>query len=132
MSRFLSSPAFLAAGRVLNALFFIATSVYSILTFSPFAYEQFIVPHLVSWVANFVVLHADFYWLALCVTTLTLAPYLKASRALWLAWAYLIAGAAFGLWLLSHQILPGGTSPSHSLAIALAALVPPICLAVFD
>ena len=66
--RLLAAPVVTAVGRALNAAFFVATSLYAVLTYSPFAYEQFIQPHMVAWVSNFVILHADFYWLALCVT----------------------------------------------------------------
>src|SRR5581483_2369729 len=111
----LAAPAFVMAGRAVNTVFFLATSVYCILTFSPFAYEQFIQPHVVAWVSNFVVLHADFYWLALFVTLLTLAPHLQTSRVRWLGWAYLAVGAAFGVWLVGHPMLPGGNTPIRSL-----------------
>src|SRR4029079_17973106 len=74
-------------GRALNTVFFAFTAVYCILTFSPFAYEQFIQPHVIAWLANFVFLYAYFYWLALCVTVLTLVPLMKL-RVAPLAWAY--------------------------------------------
>lgn len=128
----LSSPGIVAAGRIVNAAFFAATSVYCILTFSPFAYEQFIQPHVVSWVANFVVLHADFYWLALFVSALTLAPELQSSRVRWMAWVYLSVGAVLGVWLLSHSVLPSGNDAGRSLVVASLAVVPPLWLALFD
>src|SRR3954471_13418761 len=96
-----------AGGRIVNAVFFLATTIFAILTYSPFAYEQFIQPNMIAWLSNFVFLHTDFYWLALCITLLTLAPTLKsgAGRALaWAAWAYLAVGVAGGIGLATTGI----------------------------
>src|SRR5262249_36014190 len=114
----------IAIGRALNALLFLFTSIYCLLTFSPFAYEQFIQPHVVAWLSNFVLLFAAFYWLGLCVTFLTLVPHLKTSSHRAVAWSYLIVAGAAGLAITWMPILPGGNQPSRSLTIALLALVP--------
>jgi arylsulfatase A-like enzyme len=122
----------IAAGRALNALFFLATAVYCLLTFSPFAYEQFIQPHVVAWLSNFVLLYAYFYWLAFFITLLTLVPWLESSRYRGLAWAYLVAAAVIGVVLMVTPLLPGGNDPRRSLTVALAALAPVFYLAAFD
>ena len=121
-----------AGARVLNAAFFLATTIYAILTYSPFAYEQFIQPNMIAWLSNFVFLHTDFYWLALCVTMLTLAPHLRSGRGRILAWAYLGAGVAVGILLTVTRVLPAGDTPARSLAVAFAALVPIVWLGVID
>src|SRR4051794_6578705 len=92
------------AGRLVNAVFFLATTIYAILTYSPFAYEQFIQPNMIAWLSNFVFLHTDFYWLALCVTLLTLAPHLRAGRGRVMAWSYLAAGVAGGIVLATMRV----------------------------
>src|SRR4051794_39955656 len=96
--------ALIAAGRALNALFCLATTIYAILTYSPFAYEQFIQPNMIAWLSNFVFLHTDFYWLTLCVTLLTLTPQLKGGRGRLLAWAYLAAAAVVGVVLSATRV----------------------------
>src|SRR3954470_6266480 len=105
--------ALIAAGRALNALFCLATTIYAILTYSPFAYEQFIQPNMIAWLSNFVFLHTDFYWLALCVTLLTLVPALRSGSARMLAWAYLVTGAAAGILLTTTRVLPTGNTPAR-------------------
>jgi Sulfatase len=120
------------AGRALNAVFFLATTVYAILTYSPFAYEQFIQPNMIAWLSNFVFLHTDFYWLTLCVTVLTLTPQLKGGRGRLLAWAYLAASVAGGVILSVARVLPEGDTPARSVAVALVALVPIAWLGVID
>ena len=125
-------PAFLVFVRGVNALFFLTTTIYAILTYSPFAYEQFIQPNMIAWLSNFVFLHTDFYWLTLCLTLLTLAPHLQAGRARLAAWSYLFAGAAVGVMLTLSRILPAGNTPTRSIAVSLAALVPIVWLAVID
>ena len=118
-------------GRALNTVFFAFTAVYCILTFSPFAYEQFIQPHVIAWLANFVFLYAYFYWLALCVTVLTLVPLMK-SRVAPLAWAYLAVAVVVGIGITIHPVLPSGSSGAQSLAIAFASLAPLFWLGAID
>jgi arylsulfatase A-like enzyme len=122
----------LTAGRAINAIFFLFTSVYCLLTYSPFAYEQFIQPHVIAWLANFVLLYADFYWLVLCVTALTLVPYLRVPRLRAAAWTYLAAAAAVGVVISVRDVLPAGDNPARSLIVACAALVPLVWLAALD
>jgi arylsulfatase A-like enzyme len=128
----LAGPWFLACVRLLNAVFFVSTAIYAVLTFSPFAYEQFIQPNLIAWLANFVFLHADFYWLALCLTLLTLAPYLAAPRARRAAWLYLLAASVGGVLLWFLPVLPGGHQPVRSIAVALLATAPLFWMAAID
>jgi hypothetical protein len=118
--------------RLGNAVFFLATTIYAILTYSPFAYEQFIQPNMIAWLSNFVFLHTDFYWLMLCATLLTLAPQLQSGQDRTLAWAYLGVGAIIGGLLTATRVLPTGDTPVRSAVVAFAALVPLIWLGVID
>jgi hypothetical protein len=128
----LRHPLFLTAARTINALFCLTTTIYAMLTSSPFAYEQFIQPNMVAWLSNFVFLYADFYWLSLCITFLSLAPYLGDSRGRAAAWSYLAAAAVVGSVILFIPILPSGQQPTRSAMVAFAALVPIAWLAVID
>jgi len=120
------------AGRLINFAFFVLTSTFCLLASSPFANEQFLKPHISSWLTNFVAFHTDFYWLALSVTALTLAPFLDRPRAKVIGWAYLIAAAATGLWLATHTVMPDVDAPRHALLLAVLAYLPPAFLAAFD
>ncbi len=122
----------LTAGRVVNTTFFLFTSVYCALTSSPFAYEQFIQPHVIAWLANFVFLFASLYWLSLCVTALTLVPVLQTPRLRLAAGLYLGIGAAVGAAVTVRNVLPGGDSAAQSLTMAMAALVPLVALGALD
>jgi Sulfatase len=124
--------AFTILVRVANAVFFLATTIYAILTYSPFAYEQFIQPNMIAWLSNFVFLHTDFYWLMLCATMLTLAPQLRSGRGRTLAWAYLGVGAIVGGFLTATPVLPAGDMPVRSVAVAFAALLPLVWLGLID
>ena len=66
--------AFLVLARVVNALYFLLTSTYCILTYSSFAYQQFIRPRLVDSLTSFVIWHHLWHWVALGLTALTLIP----------------------------------------------------------
>jgi len=118
--------------RVANAVFFLATTIYAILTYSPFAYEQFIQPNMIAWLSNFVFLHTDVYWLMLCATLLTFAPQLQSGRGRTFAWAYLGAGAIVGGLLSTTRVLPAGDTPARSVAVAFSALVPLLWLGLYD
>jgi hypothetical protein len=119
-------------GRLLNLAFFLLTSLYCLLESSPFANEQFIKPGVAGGLASFVLFHGYIYWLALSVTALTMAPYLERSPGRVIGWSYLLVGVAAGAWLTVHPVLPDPQQPRHALLIAMAALVPPAWLALFD
>ena len=70
-----------AAVRAANAVFFLLTATYCILTYSSFAYQQFIRPRMVSSLAGFVALHHVWYWLLLGLTVFTLMPEWKTTQS---------------------------------------------------
>ena len=122
--------ALIALARVLSTAFFLATSLYCLLTYNPFAYQQFIRPHLIAALTGFTVWHGLLYWIVLLMTALTLfsGPRRHAGHV----WTYLGSSAAVGLWLVADQVLPQAENSSRSLYLALAALIPPIWLAAID
>jgi hypothetical protein len=121
-----------ALARAGNAVFFLLTSTYCLLTYSSFAYQQFIKPHLVNWLTGFVVWHHLGFWLVLLVTAWTLLPELGAAPGRLIAWSYLAVSALCGLVLLVRPVLPQVENNSRGLVLALVALVPPVWLALFD
>jgi len=121
-----------ALARAVNAIFFLTTSSYCLLTYSSFAYQQFIKPHLVNWLTGFVVWHHLAFWLMLILTAWTLVPELRHGRWRGVAWSYLAISVAVGILLLVRPILPQVENNGRGLALALVALLPPIWLAVFD
>ena len=125
------SPTFLVA-RVMHTAFFLLTSAYCLLTYNAFAYRQFIKPHLVLWLTDFVVWHHAVYWLVLLTTAWTLRADLVAARPRWFARGYLGASAAVGLWLLVEPVLPQVENNWRGLMWSLLWLVPVAGLALCD
>ena len=120
------------AGRLVNFAFFLLTATFCLLASSPFANEQFLKPHISTWLTNFVAFHTDFYWLALSITALTLAPFLNRSPAKFVGWSYLAAAAGGGMWLATHSVMPDVDAPRHALTIAVLAFLPPALLSAVD
>ena len=121
-----------ALARVANALFFLVTSTYCILTYNSFAYQQFIRPRMVASLSQFVAFHHLLHWVLLGVTVATLLPEWKTTRGRFVAWAYVAAMGAVGLQILYRPILPAVENDALGLWLACAFLVPPIWLAVYD
>lgn len=124
--------AFVAFARAANTLFFVVTATYCILTYSSFAYQQFLRPRLVSSLASFVIWHHIWHWLMLGLTAITLVPELRQARGRALAWSYLAAMTIVGAAILAKPILPSVENDSLGLRLAFLFLLPPAWLAVFD
>lgn len=118
--------------RVANALFFLLTATYCILTYSSFAYQQFIRPRMVSSLSGFVALHHLWFWVLLGLTLSTLMPEWKSTRGRTVAWTYVGAMAVLGLVLLYRPVLPSVENDARGLWLAIGFLLPPIWLAVYD
>ena len=122
----------IAAARGANALFFLLTSTYCILTYNSFAYQQFIRPRLVSSLATFVAFHHLWHWVLLGITVATLLPEWKTSRGRVVAWSYVATMAVLGLVILYRPLLPAVENDALGLWLACGFLVPPMWLAVYD
>ena len=118
--------------RVANALFFIVTATYCILTYSSFAYQQFIRPRVVSSIAGFAVLHHMWHWVFLAVTLATLIPEWKSARGRGVAWTYTVAMSLVGVLVSYRPVLPAVENNLRGLWLACAFLLPPVWLAVYD
>lgn len=121
-----------ALARTANALFFVLTSTYCILTYSSFAYQQFIRPRVVSSIAGFAVFHPQWHWLFAAVTAMTLARESRTSRGRIIAWTYLAAMVAVGVLVSTRPVLPTVENDLRGFWLACAFLLPPIWLAVYD
>ena len=77
MIRWCERPLSIGLVRGLNVSFFVVTSMYCVLTYNAFTYEQFIRPKVSAALASFAVWHGAIHWLVLSMTALTLAPFLE-------------------------------------------------------
>jgi hypothetical protein len=118
--------------RVVNLAFFLATAAYCILSFSTFAYQQFIRPEVLAWPSTFVVLNPPLFWLCSLLTAWTLVPHLSGPRRHRMAIAYLGASLAVGVTVAFTPLLDRVGNDGYSLAAGLLALAFPAWLAVVD
>ena len=122
----------LASARFANALFFVMTVFYCLLSYSPFASRDFIKQHLIVWLVEFSIWHSLWFWAALGVTALTISilPSRTPGRAL--GWSYVAALSALGVLILVRPVLPEAENNGRGLVLAFGALVPLVWLALVD
>jgi Sulfatase len=125
---------FVASSRVVHAVFFLFTVVYCLLTYNPFAYQQFIKPHLVSGLSGFVAWHHLGFWVVLGLVALTMLRELASQsiKGRLLGTIYLLVLAAIGVVLLVRPVLPQVDNDARGLVLAAIALLPIIWLALYD
>jgi hypothetical protein len=127
-----TTTVWVAFARAANALFFLLTSTYCLLTYSSFAYQQFIRPRMVASLSSFVAFHHLWHWVFLALTVITLLPEWRTARGRMLAWTYVASMAAVGVWILYRPVLPSVENDAAGLWLACAFLVPPVWLALYD
>ncbi len=126
-------PGAIAVARLAHCVFFLLTAAYCLLTYNAFAYRQFIKPHLVVWLTDFVIWHHAWFWLVVAVTAATVVPEVRRRGAGHrIGAAYLAMALVVGVWLAMMPVLPQVENNWRGLVIALAALVPPVWLALYD
>ena len=123
-----------AALRGLNAAYFVISSLYCVLSYSSFAYAQFIRPQLVGWLPDVIAIQHLSFWLTLVITAPTLVPIIRSGRTHQRAAAliYLGANLALGLWLTANPVLAMAGPNTKTLVLAILWLVPPFALAIVD
>jgi hypothetical protein len=123
-----------AVARALNAAYFVGTCAYCLLSYSSFAYAQFIKPQLVGWIPGAAATHHQWFWLTLLVTLPTLVPAFRdgSRRQRIAAGLYVAANIAVGLWLSVNPVLALTGPNTRTLALAVLCLIPPLGLALVD
>ena len=122
-------PLFFLA-RLLFAAFFLITSIYCLLAYVPFTYQQVVVGQLLPWLTTLVGIHPYLYWGALAVLAPTLlAPWKRARKT---TIVFLAAMAAGGVALLLHPVLAGLENNLTSAYWCLAAMLPLLWVAILD
>lgn len=126
------STPWVALARFANALYFLLTASYCVLTYSSFAYQQFLRPRLVASLTAFIVWHPLWHWLALGITVLTLRSALERGSSRWLARGYVAVMTALGIVLSWQPVLPSVENDGWGLKLAVWFLLPPLWLAIID
>ena len=128
----LSRGGVIAVVRLVHASFFLAVASYCFLSYSPFAYAQFIKPSVVPALTDFVLISQWYMAVVVLTTILTLMPQLRGGRGRRLAIGYVVVwGAVAGLALYVKPLRSIANSPSGFI-VGLLALVAPVWLALVD
>jgi hypothetical protein len=118
--------------RLGAAVFFVATSIYALLVYLPFSYQQFILSNVDPRLATFVAWHHVMFWGVIAAVALTSIGDIRHRRTRLRNAIFFISMAAAGIWLLAQPLLPGLRSDPSSLAICLVALGPILWMAALD
>jgi len=126
--------------RVLVTVFFLLTSTYSVLNYTPFVFYQFLRPRVFGWVNQFVAWHHVWYCVAYLLSVVTLLPTLRRAtpgdrtklRARRLALAYVVVFGLVAEWLVVTPYLPKLWNDGRSLVAAIVSFVPLLWLAAID
>jgi glucan phosphoethanolaminetransferase (alkaline phosphatase superfamily) len=121
-----------AACRLLVVLFFLLTSIYCLLAWIPFTYQQVVKGALLPALMVFVKWHPLVYWAVFALAAVSSLNDLRRPRTRWLVLAFLGGSAAGGLWLQAHPLLAGLRNEVGSFYWSLIALMPPMWLAAID
>ena len=120
-------------------MFFLLTSAYSILNYTPFVFYQFIRPRVFGWVNQFVAWHHVWYCAVYVMSVITLIPDLRRPRLTmpargWcrLAQAYVVVFGLVAEWLLVTPYLPKLWNDTSSLVTAILSFLPLLWLATID
>lgn len=117
--------------RLIFAAFCFITSLYCVIAFVPFTYQQIIEFQVVSWTSVFARFHPWLYWVAFACAAWTLCDdYRPGTRALVVA--VLAAGAAAGVALAVFPLLTGLGNEPVSLVWAAVWLLPLCAVALVD
>ena len=122
----------LVFSRVLIVLFFLLTSIYCLLAWIPFTYQQVVKGGLLPALTVFVKWHPQIYWAMLALAAATLLPDVHRRKTRWMAATFLAVHCAGGFWLQVHPLLAGLHNELRSFYWSLIALAPLLWLAAID
>ena len=119
-----------AVCRLLVVLFILLTSIYCLLAWIPFTYQQVVKGGLLPALTMFVKWHPQIYWAILTLAAGTLLPDVRRPKTRWLAVTFLAAHSAAGFWLQGNPLLAGLHNELRSFYWSLVTLVPLLKLAL--
>jgi phosphoglycerol transferase MdoB-like AlkP superfamily enzyme len=127
----LPRPVLLLA-RLAFCVFVLLSSLYCLLAYIPFTYEQIHKGDLLASLSAFVRVHCFLYWAALLVAAFTLVDDLRQVGTRTLTAGFLVFYGGFGIRLLFHPLLPGLQNEASSLLWSFLSLTPLLWIAVID
>jgi len=121
-----------AVCRLLVVLFVLLTSIYCLLAWIPFTYQQVVKGGLLPALTVFVKWHPQIYWVVFALAAGTLLADLRRPRTRWLGITFLAVHCATGFWLSAHPLLSGLHNELRSFFWSLITLAPLVWLAAID
>jgi len=112
--------------------FLLLSSLYALLAYMPFTYQQVHKGGLLPWLAVFGRLHARLYWAELAVACATLAPDFRRAQTRRLAIGFAAVHAAAGVLLQFFPVMATLRNDSSSFTWAMLALLPMPWMAAID
>ena len=125
-----SRPVFLVARGIFTG-FCLVTSVYCMLAFLPFTYQQVIESKLFGWTGGFATLHPWLFWVAFICGAWTLDDEFRPGMRLAVV-GFLVAGVVSGIVLVVSPLLAGITNEFRSLIWSAVWLLPLWWVALID
>ena len=118
--------------RLLVVLFILLTSIYCLLAWIPFTYQQVVKGGLLPALTVFVKWHPQIYWAVLVLAAGTLLPDMRRRKTRWLAATFLAVHFAAGCWLQANPLLAGLHNELRSFYWSLITLAPLFWLTALD
>ena len=118
--------------RLAGAALLLLTSIYCLIAYVPFTYEQVIKFRLISWVTTFAAIQSWLYALAVGGLVLTMRDTLSRPGVRWPARLFAAAQIALALFLLVHPVLPALENDRASLVWSIVFLVQLTCVGLLD
>lgn len=119
-------------GRLCVVLFILLSSIFCLLAYIPFTYQQVVKGGLLPPLTQFAILQPRLYWLALLIAGLTMISDLRSRKTRWLAIAFLAVHAAAGIILNLHPVLASLRNEVSSFVWSEIILTPLLWIALMD
>jgi hypothetical protein len=119
-------------GRLAVTVFALLSSLYALLAYIPFTYQQIHKGGLLPVLNTFGRVHAQLYWVVLAIACAVLLPQFRRPKTRWLTISFAAVHAAGGLLLIFYPVMAHMRNDASSLTWARLALVSLLWIAAID
>jgi len=118
--------------RLVCFVFLLASSVYGLITYVPFTYEQFVKPQLIGWITTFAEIHAYLYAIAVVALAGAMRDALVRPGVRWIARGLFACQLGLAAFFLVHPVLAALGNDAGSFAWSVLFLVQLAALGALD
>jgi hypothetical protein len=122
----------LPLARLVVSAFILLSSLYALLAYIPFTYQQIHKGGLLPILTVFGHYQHRLYWAALALACATILPDFRARRTRWLAWPFLVVHIGAGVLLQFFPVMSTLRNEVSSYTIGMVALIPLVWIAALD